>query len=144
MFRIIALSAVALSLAACTDAPKGRCKAPDAARTDAAADKTVPPAPPPLRQGDEGYDRELARTAVDEAKQCVQRYAWKLHRSEEKTETIAQAAVTACDAFVAAATQAEESAYGTRDLNAAHAANMDAMNRWATLYVVQYRAGVCD
>ncbi len=143
MLRIVALAAIALTLAACGDA-KGRCKAPDAAKTDAAAGKAAPPAPPPLRQGDDGYDRDLARTAAEEAKQCVQRYAWKLHRSEETTETLAQAAVTACDAFVAAATQAEQGAYGTRDLNAAHEANTQAMTRWATLYVVQYRAGVCD
>ena len=141
MIRTVALCALAFSLAAC-DGGAGSCKAPVGETRTAA--KTPSPPPPTLRPDQEGYDRALARVAIDDAKTCVQRYAWKLRKAEEKTETLAQAAVTACDPFVAAVTQAEQAAYGTRDMNAAHDANRAAMTRWATLYLVQYRAGVCD
>lgn len=141
MIRTLALGAAALALAAC-DGGAGTCK-PPVSETKVAAKE--PPAPPPtLRTDQEGYDREVARASVEDAKTCVQRYAWKLRKAEEKTETLAQVAVTACDAFVAAVTQAEQAAYGTRDMNTAHDANRQAMTRWATLYLVQYRAGVCD
>lgn len=141
ILRPFVLAVAALSLAACGNG-NGRCKAPTEVK---AGDAAAPVAPPPaLRTDQEGFAREQARTASNEAKACVQRYAWKLSKSEEKSELVATASVTACDAFIAAATEAEQSAYGTRDLNTAHDENIAAMTRWATLYVVQYRAGVCD
>lgn len=141
MIRTLALAAAALTLAAC-DGGAGTCKAPTSEAK--IASKTPPPPPSTLRPDQEGYGRELARASVEDAKTCVQRYAWKLRKADEKTETLAEAVVTACDPFVAAVTQAEQAAYGARDLNAAHDANRQAMTRWATLYLVQYRAGVCD
>ena len=140
MIRIALVGLAALSLSACDKGP-GNCKAP--ASETKIADKAPPPPPATLRPDQEGYGRELARASIEDAKTCVQRYAWKLRKAEEKTETLAEAAVTACDPFVAAVTQAEQAAYGTRDMNTAHAANRQAMARWATLYLVQYRAGVC-
>lgn len=141
MIRTTAIVLAALSLAACGQS-RGNCKAPTEVK---AGDAAAPVAPPPaLRTDQEGFAREQARTASNEAKACVQRYAWTLSKSEEKSELVATAAVTACDAFIAAATEAEQSAYGTRDLNTAHDQNIAAMTRWATLYVVQYRAGACD
>lgn len=142
MIRTAAIVLAALSLAACGQS-RGNCKAPTEIKAGEAATAAPPPAPR-LSTDQEGFAREQARTASNDAKACVQRYAWKLAKSEEDTELVAQAAVTACDAFIAAATEAEQGAYGTRDLNAAHDANIAAMTRWATLYVVQYRTGVCD
>lgn len=142
MIRTAAVVLAALSLAACGQS-RGNCKAPTELKPGEAATTAAPPAPRPSTD-QEAFAREQARTASNDAKACVQRYAWKLAKSEEDTELVATAAVTACDAFIAAATEAEQGAYGTRDLNAAHDANIAAMTRWATLYVVQYRAGVCD
>jgi hypothetical protein len=85
-----------------------------------------------------------ARAATADARACVQRYAWKLSKGKDDTEVVAAAAVTACDAFIAAATQAEQGPAGAQDLNALQDANVRTMTRWATLYVVQYRADVCD
>ena len=135
MFRTLTLAAASLALAACGDGA-GHCKAPVPAKTETA------PAPPVPSIG--GANLQASRVASDEARACVQRYAWKLSKSKEDTVVVAQAAVTACDAFIAAATQSEQAGGDVSDMNAAHMANVEAMTRWATLYVVQYRAGVCD
>lgn len=131
----VVLALAALSLAAC-DGGKGRCKAPEAPK--AADPATAGPVAPDVT------GRADAQAASDGARICVQRYAWKLAKSEEKVPVVADAVVTACDAAIAKVTEAEQAAYGARDLNAAHEANVKAMTRWATLYLVQYRAGVCD
>ncbi|MFZ5668872.1 MAG: hypothetical protein ACOY4K_05220 [Pseudomonadota bacterium] len=133
MIRPLALVAAAASLAACEQAA-GRCKPPAEARAAAA-----PPAAGALPS-----DRQMARIASDEARTCIQRQAWRLRRAKEETAVLAQAAVTACDVFVAAATEAEAGGPNVRDLNAAHDANIAAMTRWATLHLVQYRAGACE
>lgn len=133
--RFAVLGLAALSLAAC-DGGKGRCKAPEAPK--AADPATVGPVTPDVT------GRADAQAASDGARICVQRYAWKLAKSEEKVPVVAEAVVTACDAAIAKVTEAEQAAYGARDLNAAHEANVKAMTRWATLYLVQYRTGVCD
>ncbi len=138
--RTLVLAVAALSLAACGDG-KGRCKAPAVPKAN--ADGTVGPVRP-IAPGQDGYARQQAMDASDGAKACVQRYAWRLAKSPDETPIVAQAAVTACDAAIAKVTEAEQSAYGTRDLNEAHRRNVEVMTRWATLYVVQYRAGVCD
>lgn len=135
MLKALAIAAAAVSLAACGQAGAGRCKPP-------AEDKAVAPAAP--APGAAPTDRQTARLASDEARVCVQRYAWRLRRAKEETPVLAQAAVTACDAFVAAATELESGGANVRDLNAAHEANIAALTRWATLYLVQYRSGVCD
>ncbi|MES2033255.1 MAG: hypothetical protein V4466_03680 [Pseudomonadota bacterium] len=129
------LAVAALSLAAC-DGGKGRCKAPEAPK--AAAPTVAGPI------GPNAAGIQDAQAASDGARVCIQRYAWKLAKSEEKAPVVADAVVTACDAAIAKVTEAEQSAYGARDLNAAHEANVKAMTRWATLYLVQYRTGVCD
>jgi hypothetical protein len=132
------LAVAALSLAAC-DGGKGRCKAPEAPKAaDPATTGPVGPVTPDLA------GRADAQAASDGARVCIQRYAWKLAKSEEKVPVVADAVVTACDGAIAKVTEAEQAAYGTRDLNAAHEANVAAMTRWATLYLVQYRTGVCD
>lgn len=133
--RFVVLGAAALTLAACGDG-KGRCKAPEAPK---APDAGIAGPARPLTQGASGL-----QDASDGARICVQRYAWKLAKSEDETPVVAQAVVTACDAAIAKITEAEQASYGTRDLNVAQSANVETMTRWATLYLVQYRAGVCD
>ncbi|ATQ41412.1 hypothetical protein [Caulobacter mirabilis] len=137
--RTLVLAVVALSLAACGDG-KGRCKAPEAPKANANGVAGARPISP----GQDGYARQQAMDASDGAKACVQHYAWRLTKSADETPVVAQAVVTACDAAIAKVTEAEQSAYGTRDLNEAHRRNVEVMTRWATLYLVQYRAGVCD
>jgi hypothetical protein len=133
--RILLTAGMVVALVGCGPGGGGKvCKAPVESKAVAA-----PVAPPPAAAV---YDGPTARVASDDARACVQRYAWKLARSKDETPVVAQAAVTACDAFVAATTEIEGG--GARDLNAAHEANVAAMTRWATLYVVQYRANVCD
>lgn len=138
--RILLAAGVALTLAGCDDGTDGgRCKSP----IDPKADKKAAAVEPgPVLNADLG--RVDARAATAEARTCVQRYAWKLSKSREDTDLVAEAAVTACDAFIAAATQAEQGPGGAQDLNALQDANVRTMTRWATLYVVQYRANVCD
>jgi len=134
--RFAVLGLAALSLAACGSG-NGRCKAPQAPKPLAQPARAVAP-------GDKAYARVDAQAASDGARLCIQRYAWRLAKSEDETPVVAEAVVTACDAAIAKVTEAEQAAYGARDLNAAHEANVKAMTRWATLYLVQYRAGVCD
>jgi|GEM_PF-5155492 len=131
--RFAVLGVAALTLAACGDG-KGRCKAPE-----------LPKVPPAARAaGPDAVARLDAQTATDGARICVQRYAWKLAKSEDETPVVAEAVVTACDTAIAKVTEAQRVAYGTSDMNAAQDANIKTMTRWATLYLVQYRAGVCD
>jgi Flp pilus assembly protein TadG len=136
IIRFVVLAAAALTLAACGDG-KGRCKAPELPKVPPAAARAA-------AVGPDGAARLDAQTALGGARICVQRYAWKLAKSEDKTPVVADAVVTACDTAIAKVTEAERAAYGTRDLNVAHEANVKSMTRWATLYLVQYRAGVCD
>ena len=138
--RILLVAAVALTLAACGDgANGGRCKSP---LDPKAAQKAAAVEPGPVLNADVG--RVDARAATADARACVQRYAWRLSKGRDDTEVVAAAAVTACDGFIAAATQAEQGPGGAQDLNALQDANIRTMTRWATLYVVQYRADVCD
>lgn len=137
MIRTLVLATAALTLAACGDG-KGRCKAPEAPKAADPAAGPMGPVTPDIA------GRADAQAASDGARICIQRYAWKLAKSEETVPVVADAVVTACDGAIAKVTEAEEAAYGTRDLNAAHEANVKAMTRWATLYLVQYRTGVCD
>lgn len=138
--RILLLAGMALTLSACGDGSGGgRCKSPIDPK---AAQKTAAVEPGPVLNADVG--RIDARAATADARACVQRYAWKLSKGRDDTEVVAAAAVTACDAYIAAATQAEQAPGGTQDLNALQDANVRTMTRWATLYVVQYRADVCD
>lgn len=138
--RILLLSGLAMTLAACGDgAAGGRCKSPIDPK---AGQKTAAVEPGPVLNADVG--RVDARGATADARACVQRYAWKLSKGKNDTEVVAAAAVTACDGFIAAATQAEQGSAGAQDLNALQDANVRTMTRWATLYVVQYRADVCD
>lgn len=138
--RILLAAGLALTLGGCGDGTGGgRCKSPIDQK---AAQKAAVVEPGPVLNADLG--RADARTATADARACVQRYAWKLSKSREDTDIVAEAAVTACDAFIAAATQAEQGPGGARDLNALQDANVRTMTRWATLYVVQYRANVCD
>ena len=138
--RILLLAGVAVTLAACGDGSAGgHCKSPIDPK---AGQKTAAVEPGPVLNADVG--RIDARAATSDARACVQRYAWKLSKGKDDTEVVAAAAVTACDAFIAAATQAEQGPAGTQDLNALQDANVRTMTRWATLYVVQYRADVCD
>lgn len=137
--RFLLAASVALALAGCDDGVGGgRCKSP----IDPKAAQKAAVEPGPVLNADLG--RIDARTATADARTCVQRYAWKLSKSKEDTAVVAEAAVTACDAFIAAATQAEQGPGGAQDLNALQDANVHTMTRWATLYVVQYRADVCD
>lgn len=138
--RILLAGGLALTLAGCGDgAGGGGCKSPIDPKAD---QKAAAVEPGPVLNADLG--RIDARTATADARTCVQRYAWKLSKSREDTAVVAEAAVTACDAFIAAATQAEQGPAGAQDLNALQDANVRTMTRWATLYVVQYRADVCD
>lgn len=135
--RILLLSGLAMTLAACGDgAAGGRCKSPIDPK---AGQKTAAVEPGPVLNADVG--RVDARGATADARACVQRYAWKLSKGKDDTEVVAAAA---CDGFIAAATQAEQGSAGAQDLNALQDANVRTMTRWATLYVVQYRADVCD
>lgn len=141
ILRILLAAGLALTLAGCGDETGGgRCKSPIDSKAAQKAAAAVEPGP--VLNAD--LSRADARTATADARACVQRYAWKLSKSKEDTDLVAEAAVTACDAFIAAATQAEQGPGGVRDLNALHDANVRTMTRWATLYVVQYRANVCD
>lgn len=133
--RILLVAGVALTLAGCSDGPDGRCKSPIDPKADR---KAAAVEPGPVLNAEPG--RIDARSATADAKACVQRYAWRLSKGKDDTQVVAAAAVTACDGYIAAATQAE----GGQDLNAVQNANIDTMTRWATLYVVQYRADVCD
>lgn len=138
--RILLAAAVALTLSGCGDgANGGRCKSP---LDPKAAQKAAAVEPGPVLNADVG--RVDARVATADARACVQRYAWRLSKGRDDTEVVAAAAVTACDGFIAAATQAEQGPGGAQDLNALQDANVRTMTRWATLYVVQYRANVCD
>lgn len=140
ILRILLAAGVALTLAGCGDGTDGaHCKSPIDPKADM---KAAAVEPGPVLNADLG--RVDARTATADARTCVQRYAWKLSKSKEDTDVVAEAAVTACDAYIAAATQAEQGSGGTQDLNALQDANVRTMTRWATLYVVQYRADVCD
>ena len=140
ILRILLLAGLTVSLAACGDGSAGgHCKSPIDPQ---AGQKTAAVEPGPVLNADVG--RIDARAATSDARACVQRYAWKLSKGKDDTEVVAAAAVTACDAFIAAATQAEQGPAGTLDLNALQDANVRTMTRWATLYVVQYRADVCD
>lgn len=140
ILRILLAAGVAMTLAGCGDGTSGgHCKSPIDPK---AAQKAAAVQPGPVLNAD--LSRVDARTATADARTCVQRYAWKLSKSKEDTDVVAEAAVTACDAYIAAATQAEQGPAGAQDLNALQDANVRTMTRWATLYVVQYRADVCD
>ena len=133
--RILLAAGLTLMLAGCGDGADGRCKSPIDPK---AAQKAAVVEPGPVLNAE--TVRVDARAATAEARACVQRYAWRLSKGKDDTEVVAAAAVTACDAAIATATQAE----GGQDLNAVQDANIRTMTRWATLYVVQYRANVCD
>lgn len=138
--RILLAAGLALTLAGCGDGTGGgRCKSPIDPK---AAQKAAAVEPGPVLNAD--LSRVDARAATADARACVQRHAWKLSKSKEDTAIVAEAAVTACDAYIAAATQAEQGPGGAQDLNALQDSNVRTMTRWATLYVVQYRADVCD
>ena len=136
--RILLAAGLTLMLAGCdADAGGGRCKSPIDPK---AGQKVAVVEPGPVLNAEAG--RVDPRTATADARACVQRYAWRLSKGKDDTEVVAAAAVTACDGYIAAATQAEQGA--GQDLNAVQDANVRTMTRWATLYVVQYRADVCD
>ena len=136
--RILLATGLTLMLAACSDGSTGgRCKSPIDPKAE---QKAAAVEPGPVLDAEAG--RVDARAATADAKACVQRYAWRLSKGKDDTEVVAAAAVTACDGYIAAATQAEQG--GGQDLNLVQDANVRTMTRWATLYVVQYRADVCD
>jgi len=138
--RILLLAGLSVTLAACGDGTAGgRCKSPIDPK---AAQKAAAVEPGPVLNADVG--RIDARAATADARACVQRYAWKLSKGRDDTQVVAAAAVTACDAFIAAATQAEQGPTAPRTPTARQDANARTMTRWGRRYGVQYRADVCD
>lgn len=132
------LGITALGLAACGGHEAGTCKAPPSARVTAEAYAK----PRPILVGQPGFEVQEAKAASEQAKACVQRQAWALSKSKEPTSLIADAAVTACDEMIARSAQAEAAGYGG-DFQKPYDLDVQAMTRWARLYVVQYRSGQC-
>jgi predicted small lipoprotein YifL len=135
---IAALLLSATALAACGQ-NHGTCKAPPTAKVTAEAFSKPPR---PIMVGQPGYEVQEAKASSEQARACVQRQAWALSSSKDSTDTVADAAVTACDEPIARAAQAEAAGYGG-DARAPYDLDVKAMGRWARLYVVQYRSGQC-
>lgn len=142
---IAPLLLAAISLAACDDNHPKACKAPADIKARAAASPAADAYanPGPVAAGQPGYNVQEAKSASEEARACVQRQAWALAKSRDSTDLVADAAVTACDEIIARSAQAEAANYGG-DFQKPYDLDVKAMGRWARLYVIRYRAGLCS
>ena len=134
---IAALLLSATALAAC-GSNHGTCKAPPTAKVSAEAFAKQRP----IMVGQPGFEAQEAKAASEQARACVQRQAWALAKSDDRTDLVADAAVTACDEMIARSAQAEAASYGG-DFQKPYDLDVKAMSRWARLYIVQYRSGQC-
>lgn len=135
--NIAVLFLAGLGLAACGNRT-GTCKAPPTAKASAEAFAKQRP----ILVGQPGFEVQEAKAGSEQARACVQRQAWALSKSKDNTDTVADAAVTACDEMIARSAQAEAAGYGG-DFQKPYDLDVKAMGRWARLYVVQYRSGQC-
>ncbi len=136
-FATAALLLSASALAAC-GANHGTCKAPPSAKVSAEAFAKQRP----IMVGQPGFEAQESRAASEQARACVQRQAWALSKAKDPIDTVADAAVTACDEMIARSAQAEAASY-QGDFQKPYDLDVKAMTRWARLYVVQYRSGQC-
>lgn len=136
-FALAALMLSATALAACGE-NHGTCKAPPTAKATA----ELYSKPRPILVGQPGYEAQEAKAGSEQARACIQRQAWALAGAKDSTETLAEAAVTACDDLIARSAQAEAASYGG-DFQKPYDLDIKAMSRFARLYIVQYRSGKC-